>query len=42
MAYGGHERRRLAEECDAAEFLTKLVDFEQLKEQLRQIPRAAN
>ena len=37
-AYGDDERRRLAGEHGAAEFLTKPVDFEHLKAQLRQLP----
>src|SRR5262245_965377 len=36
-AYGDDERRQAAE-CGAAEFLTKPVDFEHLKAQLRQLP----
>ena len=39
-AYGDDERRRRASELGAAEFLTKPVDFGQLKEQLRQLPSA--
>ena len=39
-AYGDDERRRKASELGAAEFLTKPVDFGQLKEQLRQLPSA--
>jgi CheY-like chemotaxis protein len=41
-AYGDDARRRRASELGASEFLTKPVDFEQLKEQLRQLPLAAN
>jgi CheY-like chemotaxis protein len=37
-AYGDDERRRLAGEYGAAEFLTKPVDFDLLKAQLRQLP----
>src|SRR5499427_7095018 len=37
-AYGDDERRRLASEYGAAEFITKPVDFEHLKAQLRQLP----
>ena len=37
-AYGDDERRRLAGEYGAAEFITKPVDFEHLKAQLRQLP----
>ena len=39
-AYGDGERRRLAFENGAAELLTKPVDFDHLKEQLRQLPSA--
>ena len=42
MAYGDDKRRRLAEEYGAAQFITKPVDFELLKEQLRQLPNAAD
>ena len=41
-AYGDDERRRRASELGAAEFLTKPVDFDWLKEQLRQLPTAAD
>jgi two-component system, response regulator, stage 0 sporulation protein F len=41
-AYGDEERRRLAAEYGAAEFITKPVDFDQLKVQLRQLPAAAD
>jgi CheY-like chemotaxis protein len=41
-AYGDDERRRRAGELGAAKFLTKPVDFDHLKEQLRQLPTAAN
>jgi DNA-binding NtrC family response regulator len=41
-AYGDVERRRRASELGAAEFLTKPVDFDFLKAQLRQLPTAAN
>ena len=37
-AYSDEERRRRAAEFGAAEFLTKPVDFDQLKAQLRQLP----
>jgi DNA-binding NtrC family response regulator len=37
-AYGDDERRRRAEELNAAEFITKPVDFDLLKAQLRQLP----
>ena len=40
-AYGDDERRRRAAELGAVEFITKPVDFDQLKEQLRQLPAAA-
>ena len=36
-AYGDDERRRRASDLGAAEFLTKPVDFEHLKAQLRQL-----
>jgi CheY-like chemotaxis protein len=39
-AYGDDERRRRARELGASEFLTKPVDFDHLKEQLRQLPAA--
>jgi CheY-like chemotaxis protein len=41
-AYGDDERRRRAGELGAAEFITKPVDFDRLKEQLRQLSAAAN
>src|SRR5260370_13100974 len=41
-AYGDDDRRRRAGELGAAEFLTKPVDFDRLKEQLRQLPTAAD
>jgi CheY-like chemotaxis protein len=37
-AYGDEERRRLAEEYGAMEFISKPVDFDLLKGQLRQLP----
>ena len=37
-AYGDDERRRRAAVYGAAEFITKPVDFDQLKAQLRQLP----
>ena len=37
-AYGDDERRRRASEYGAAEFITKPVDFDVLKAQLRQLP----
>ena len=39
-AYGDDERRRRASELGASEFLTKPVDFDQLKAQLRELPTA--
>ena len=41
-AYGDDERRRRADELGAFEFLTKPVDFDALKEQLRQLPAAGD
>ena len=41
-AYGDDERRRRAEELGAIEFITKPVDFDLLKAQLRQLPNAAD
>jgi CheY-like chemotaxis protein len=41
-AYGDDERRRRAGELGAAEFITKPVDFDQLKAQLRLLPTAAD
>jgi len=40
-AYGDDERRRRASEYGAAEFITKPVDFDLLKQQLRQLPSVA-
>jgi CheY-like chemotaxis protein len=40
-AYGDNERRRRAAELGAFEFITKPVDFDLLKEQLRQLPLAS-
>ncbi|HEX5320199.1 MAG TPA: response regulator [Stellaceae bacterium] len=37
-AYGDDERRRQASEFGAAEFITKPVDFDFLKQQLQQLP----
>lgn len=37
-AYGDDERRKRAAEYGAAEFITKPVDFDRLKEQLSQLP----
>ena len=41
-AYGDDERRRRARELGAFEFIAKPVNFDQLKEQLRQLPAAAD
>jgi CheY-like chemotaxis protein len=41
-AYGDDERRRRAIEYGAAEFITKPVDFDFLKAQLRQLPAATD
>jgi CheY-like chemotaxis protein len=41
-AYDEDERRRRASELGAFKFLTKPVDFDRLKEQLRQLPTAAD
>jgi CheY-like chemotaxis protein len=41
-AYVDDERRRRATEYGAAEFLTKPVDFDFLKAQLRELPSAAD
>jgi CheY-like chemotaxis protein len=41
-AYGDDERRRRADELGAFEFITKPVDFEHLKAQLRQFPAACS
>jgi CheY-like chemotaxis protein len=41
-AYGDDERRRRARELGAFEFITKPVNFDQLKSQLRQLPAAAD
>jgi len=40
-AYGDDERRRLADEYGAADFITKPVDFDSLKAQLRELPPAS-
>jgi len=40
-AYGDEERRRQALELGAAEFITKPVDFAQLKDRLRRLPTSA-
>ena len=39
-AYGDDERRRLASEYGAAEFITKPVDFDFLKQHLSRLPSA--
>jgi DNA-binding response OmpR family regulator len=39
-AYGDDEGRRRARELGASEFITKPIDFDHLKEQLRQLPFA--
>ena len=41
-AYCEDERRRRAGELGAAEFITKPVDFDLLKAQLRQVPGLAD
>jgi CheY-like chemotaxis protein len=41
-AYSDDHRRRQARELGAVEFITKPVDFDRLKEQLRQLPAAAD
>jgi CheY-like chemotaxis protein len=41
-AYGDDERRRMAEEYGAADFLTKPVDFDDLKTQLRELSAGAD
>jgi len=41
-AYGDDERRSRASELGAFEFLTKPVDFDRLKDQLRRLPTAAD
>jgi CheY-like chemotaxis protein len=40
-AYGDDERKRRARELGAFEFISKPVDFDRLKEQLRQLPTVA-
>ena len=40
-AYGDDDRRRRAGALGAVEFITKPVDFDALKAQLRQLPSAA-
>ena len=39
-AYGDNERRQRAEDLGASDFLAKPIDFNHLKEQLRQLPGA--
>ena len=39
-AYGDDERRRRANELGASEFISKPVDFDLLKQHLRQLPSA--
>jgi len=39
-AYGDDDRRRLADEYGAMQFITKPVDFDLLKKQLQQLPQA--
>jgi CheY-like chemotaxis protein len=39
-AYGDDERRKRAGELGAVEFITKPVDFDHLKNQLRELPTA--
>jgi CheY-like chemotaxis protein len=41
-AYGDDDRRRRARDLGALDFISKPVDFDRLKEQLRQLPAAAN
>jgi CheY-like chemotaxis protein len=41
-AYGDDERRRRADELGASEFISKPVDFDLLKEQLRQLSANAD
>jgi CheY-like chemotaxis protein len=40
-AYGDEDRRRQASEAGALQFLSKPVDFDLLKEELRRLPGAA-
>src|SRR6516164_709128 len=40
-AYGDEERRRQAAEAGALQFLSKPVDFDLLKEELRRLPAAS-
>jgi CheY-like chemotaxis protein len=41
-AYGDEERRKRADELGAADFLTKPVDFSQLKHHLKELAEAAD
>jgi DNA-binding NtrC family response regulator len=41
-AYGDDERRRQAEKSGAFQFLSKPVDFDLLKEELRRLPGGAS
>jgi CheY-like chemotaxis protein len=41
-AYGDDERRQRASEYGAAQFITKPVDFDLLKAQLRQLPEVSS
>ena len=41
-AYGDNGRRQRASELGASEFITKPVDFDQLKERLRRLPGNAD
>ena len=41
-AYGDDKRRRMAQEYGAADFLTKPVDFDDLKTQLRELSAGAD
>jgi DNA-binding NtrC family response regulator len=41
-AYGDDDRRQRASALGAAEFITKPVDFDTLKAQLRQLPNAVD
>jgi two-component system, response regulator, stage 0 sporulation protein F len=41
-AYGDDERRRRARDLGASEFITKPVDFDLLKAQLRELPGTAD
>jgi CheY-like chemotaxis protein len=40
-AYGDDDRRRRASDLGAAEFLAKPIDFDRLKERLRELPSAS-